>query len=563
MTIINESLLSPAMQFTVPPGARPDEWVRMTVADYPDLPWMMAGNLNGAKTSNAVVGYSAPDGSGAILTSFFDHFYNRIHVTPATIDLGNVTANSSVTVELWNSYLSDKDVVSTNFSNDSGVEVTGAAAPYTLPPLGFQNYDVTVLQDGPANVRLSLGWVVGVEPVGFTVSAVRIVPFFYPPNWGQGIDETLEWRTIIAAARNGDEQRQQIRGKPRREWNYSVLLSGDDARMAYFDILGFQNKTFGLPIWTGKTKLTSQASSAATVLNAVTANRGFATDGVLFIEYGGLVETHEIESFTGSTISLKKPLTSSFPVGSVVYPGTVVRLAQNFQARRPTDQSIESNLTFTGLVNVTDPDLPTVAAPVTLDGFEVITRKPNWASGMDVLFDYPVDELDFLSGQVQRFESRDYPATGFRLRYLIEGRSDMATFRAMLARLKGRSTPVFVSLFTDDFKLSGSVPSSATGFQVYDNHSDLGIFPERHPLAVLFETRDAGNIARRASSTVLNLSGLIDVQITQGPGVTITQSTLKRLSLCPLVRLASDQVTIKWVTDTVAECELTFVMVSR
>lgn len=563
MPIINEVLLSPAMQFTVPPGARPDEWVRMTVSDYPDLPWMMAGNLNGAKTSNAVVGYSPPDGSGAILTSFFDYFYNRIHVTPSVIDLGNVTANASTTVELWNSYLSDKTVSSTNFGNDSGVEVTGAAAPYVLPPLGFQNYEVTVLQDGPATVSLSLGWVIDTAPVGFTVSAIRIVPFFYPPNWGQGVDETLEWRTTVASSRTGEEQRQQIRSKPRREWSYSVLLSGEQAQMAYFDILGFQNKTFGLPTWTGKSKLTSPASASGTVLNLVTSDRGFVVDGILFIEFNGAVETHEIESLTGTTVNLKKPLTNSFPIGSSVYPGAVVRLAQNFQARRPTDRVIESSLTFSGVPKDTDPFIPSGAAAVTLDGFEVITRKPNWASGMDVLFDYPVDEIDFLSGVAHRFESRTYPATGFRLRYLIDGRSDMSAFRAMLGRLRGRRTPVFVSLFTDDFELSGSVSSSASGFQVYDNHSDLGIFPERHPLAVLFETKDAGNIARRASSTTLNGSGLIDVQITQGPGVTITQSTLKRLSLCPLVRLASDQVTIKWLTDTVAECELTFVMVSK
>lgn len=563
MPIINESLLSPAMQFTVPPGARPDEWVRMTVADYPDLPWMMAGNINGAKTGNAVIGYSAPDGSGAILTSFFDYFYNRIHITPSVLELGNITANTSAEVEVWNAYLTDKNVTSDSFSNDSGVEVTGQSAPYTLPPLGFEVYDVTVLEDGPATIQLSLGWVIDGSIYGFEVSASRIIPFFYPPNWSRNVTENLEWRTSIGSSFSGEEQRQQIRSKPRRSWSYNVLLKGDNARNVYFDILGFQNKTFGLPVWHDKVKLLSPVSPGATVISVNTSGYGFEVDSIVFIHHEGLVETHEIASFTSTTITLQKALSNSFPTGSEVYPGAVVQLPQSFSFRRLTDGVLEGQITFNGVPQNTPVFIPSVAASETLDGFEVIQKKPNWAGGIETIFEYPVDEIDYLTGIKLRGVTRDYPATMYRLKYLLRNRSEIELFRALLGRLSGRFTPVFVNIFTDDFKLSGTISSGGTGFQIIDNHSDLGLFPARHPIAVSFETTNGSIITRRVSTVAINQSGLIDVQITSPTGVLITESNLKRITVCPLCRLASDQIVFNWVTNSVVEVELTFQVVSR
>jgi len=564
MSVLPVTLVLDAYPFTFPAGATAGTWTRPPVGAMPrQLFSALDGLLVGSKTSVARTDTHAKSANGKLMPSFYDYFYNRIHVLPAVLDLGNVTANASVQTVLWNAYTEDRLVASDSLANDAGVEVVGEAAPFTLTPLSFRIYEITVLQDGPATVALNLGWVVSGEAVGFSISATRIIPFFYPPNWQREVSETLEWRTTIGSSFTGEEQRQQIRSKPRREWAYSVLLNGDKGRNAYFDILGFQNKTFGLPVWTDKSFLTARADAGDTVISVSTTNKGFVAGSIVFVNTGDLVETHEIASLTTGTITLQKPLGSAFAVGSAVYPGAVVQMPQNFTTRRLTDSVIEGQFTFAGVPQDTDPYLPAGAASLTLDGYEVINRKPNYASGVDLLFDYPVEEIDYLAGISLRAISRDYPNTGYRLRYLLDGRADIEVFRSMLGRLKGRHTPVFVNLFSDDFRLSGILASGGTGFQIHDNHSDMGIFPQRHPIAVLFETTDAGTIVRRMTDISLNLSGLIDVQIATSPGTLITEQTAKRITVCPLVRLASDQVAFKWLTTTVAECELTFQVVSR
>lgn len=563
MSVLPSVTVLEAWYHTHPPGATSADYPGYPVGGFPELLHECAGLTSGSITSYTRLDIPAVSRQGNLLISFFDHFYNRIHVNPPVLNLGNVIVDTTVEVILWNAYLENKSVTSSNFANDAGVEVTGEAAPYTLTPLSYRVYDVTVLEDGPASVSLNLGWVVSGVSVGFELSAVRIVPFFYPPNWNKGVEETLEWRTSIGSSFTGEEQRQQIRTQPRRSWSYSLLVKKEKTRNVYFDILGFQNKTLGLPIWADKSVLTSQASSGSTVLSVNTAGKGFAQDAIVFVQSGDVIETHEVESVASTTITIQKPITATFPAGSLVYPGAVAYLPSSMTLNRLTDAIFEGSVSFQGVPQNTDPHMPVQAATETLGGYEVVTRRPNWASGIETNFVYDVDELDYQSGITLRAVSRDYPGTIYRLRYLLRNRTEIESFKAMLARLKGRYTPVFVNLFTDDFKLSGNITSSGLGFQVYDNHSDFGIFPERHPLAVSILTSQNVLITRGLESVALNESGLIDIEIATPTGVLLTEADVKRISLCPLCRLASDQVVLNWLTDSVVECDLNWQMVSR
>lgn len=557
MPRLDSPLLGPAWYHTIPPGG---DYAGFLPGAYPEEIVAASSMIAGPRTY--AVRCDIPDIglSGVRMGSFTDWFYHRIHVTPSVLDLGNVTANTSGSVEIWNAYLVDKSISATTFTNDYGVTVTGQEAPYTLTPLSFRTYEVTVFQDGPATIQLSLGWIVSGVSVGFELSAVRIVPFFYSPNWREGVTESLEWRTSISQSRSGQEQRQRIRSKPRRAWSYSIQIHGDRARAVFFDVTGFQNRVFGVPIWADRSELTAQASSGASVLQVQTSNKGFAVGGVLFVRSGDTIETHEVDVITETTLSIKKPTTATFPIGAEVYPGAVAKLPQSASARRITDDLMQASIEFQALPQDTDPWLPYLS-PATLDGFEVIDRRPNWAAPIGITFEYEADEIDYLSGISLRAPSREYPSSMFRMRYMINGRADMSAFRAMLGRLAGRHTPAWVNIHSSDFSVIGTVVSGGTGASFADNHSDL-INPARHPVAVAFRTRSNGTVVNRLSSLTVN-GDQIDAQFTAAFPVQIHQSDLIMASFCPLCRLAADRVSIRWLTNELAECELAFRMVSR
>lgn len=560
MSVLPSVTVLEAWYHTHPPGATSADYPGYPVGGFPELLHECAGLTSGSITSYTRLDIPAVSRQGNLLISFFDHFYNRIHVNPPVLNLGNVTADTTATVELWNAYLVSKPVQSESLSNTDGVTITGTSAPYTLAPLQFETYTVTVLEDGPATINLSLGWTIDGMIRGFQVTAQRIVPFFYPPNWRDGVTEALEWRTSVSQSRSGQEQRQRIRSKPRRSWSYSIQLQGDRSRQAFFDITGYQNRAYGVPIWADRSELTAQASSGASVLQVQTSNKGFAVGGVLFVRSGDTIETHEVDVITGTTLSIKKPTTATFPVGAEVYPGAVAKLPQSASARRITDDLMQASIEFQALPQDTDPWLPS-SSPAMLDGFEVIDRRPNWAAPIGITFEYEADEIDYLSGISLRAPSREYPSSMFRMRYMINGRADMSAFRAMLGRLAGRHTPAWVNIHSSDFSVIGTVVSGGTGASFADNHSDL-INPARHPVAVAFRTRSNGTVVNRLSSLTVN-GVQIDAQFAASFAIQIEPDDLMMASFCPLCRLAADRVSIRWLTNELAECELAFRMVSR
>lgn len=560
MPLTEQVVVGPAWISHIPPGADYSEIDFPAPGPLRQQTYLAGGTSAAAFDSRARTDLPGIEEGGVIAPSFFDWWYNRIHVEPSVLNLGNITADSSADVILWNAFLVSKPVQDDSLANSDGVTVSGTAAPYTLTPLQLKTYTVTVLEDGPASINLSLGWTIDGDFSGFRVVALRIVPFFYAPNWRDGVTESLEWRTSISQSRSGQEQRQRIRSKPRRSWSYSLMLQGDRARSAFFDITGYQNRVFGVPIWTDRSELTAQATSGASVLQVATANKGFAVGGALFVRSGDTIETHEVDAITGTTLSLKKPTTSTFPAGSEVYPGAVAKLPQSVSGRRVTDNLMQASIEFQALPQDTDPWLPS-SSPTTLDGFEVIDRRPNWSQPVGITFEYEADEIDYLSGVILRAPSRGYPSSMFRLRYMINGRADMSAFRAMLGRLAGRHTPAWVNIHASDFVVVGTVVSGGAGATFTDNHSDL-INPARHPVAVAFRTRSNGTIVNRLSSLTVD-GDEIDAQFAASFAVQIEPSDLIMASFCPLCRLATDRVSIRWLTNELAECDLTFQMVSR
>ena len=56
--------------------------------------------------------------------SYFDDYYNRIHISPSTLTLGNIASEQTQAVNIWNAYLVPKTLL--NIENiTEGIEVSG------------------------------------------------------------------------------------------------------------------------------------------------------------------------------------------------------------------------------------------------------------------------------------------------------------------------------------------------------------------------------------------------------------------------------------------------------
>lgn len=549
--------------WTYPPNSQiASKTARLAVNEVYNGTVVGASTMDGSLSSVTPPTISTETTGGAVSGSFFDHWYNRIHVIPPFLEVGNVTVDTQTSIEVWNAYLNSVSMTSEDLANEAGIVVSGGpSAPTTLLPLGIYTYDITVQEQGPANVDINLGWTINGVQVRFTLTATRVVPFFYAPDWSSGVVETLEWRTTVYESYSGQEQRQQIRAKPRRETEYRVILEGSEARSAKFDILGFQNKTLGLPVWQDKARTTGAFNAGDLVIPVPTTDKSFEAGGLVFIVNGGTPEVLEIDSVTSTTIVVKRAATNSYPEGSYVYPGVVTSLPPSVSFSAPTSRVLTGAFRFADLPGDSALNLPSTAAAKTLDSYEVYERKPDWRNGIGFNFDSTFEDVDFLSGARQRVQTRAYPATRVQLRYVLDTRAEMSDFRAFLARRTGRLNPVWVNPLTEDFVLAVNASSGATGLQFEDNHADLSFDPAEVPTALAITTGNGTNYYR-VSSMSLAESGNVAVTLASGLVENATVGEVKRVSLLMLSRLSSDRVSLKWLSDRVAEVEIDYVTVS-
>lgn len=498
--------------------------------------------------------------------TFFDDWYNRIHIIPRQIDLNNVITDQTRQIELWNAYLDEKLLSNTVFPPTQGLTVTSpVSTPYSIRPLETLMYTVSVSSDGPPVINVILEWVIeGEVDIQVPVTGRRIIVWPFAPNWSVDYVESLDWLTDVMTSYYGYEQRVEIRAKPRRMFEYTSLLEKIDSNVAANLLWGWQNRNFALPVWIDLTTLNTSVFIGDITLSLDTTSRGFFSGGLLILINGSMdYEVVEIESFSASSVTLAKPLERDWSAGSKVYPVNISSMPQSVQSRKLTDSVTEISTTFSAEPVQTDPYIPVISAPITYNGYEVVLRKPNWAVPIQFDNQYDYEMIDFQTGGFRTNPTTVFPRINRRFQWILKNRSEIVDFRGLLGRLKGRLKPVYLPTWIDDFTLYLSETASSVSIRVNSNefHKMVGSDPALKTLMIL--PKSGAPIIRLIESVGLDPLGFTTLGLNAAIGIDLNSSTLSRLSLVHLCRLTTDRVTINYESSSVATVEANFTLVTE
>jgi hypothetical protein len=213
--------------------------------------------------------------------SYLNDYYFRIHINPQAVDVGNLLTRKEVNIYVWNSYFEPVTLDNVASFNAGGLNLI---PPAPLPMTFFGNTEKTFILEastsGSPLIDASFDFVFDSARITMDVTGRRLILFAFPPNWGQGMTEKLEWKTDILRSFSGSEQRRILRRNPRRSFTYTLRVWRDEAQ-AFDNILwGWQKKYYGLPVWTDKARLTATATSGDAAIAFPTANLSFALDGL-------------------------------------------------------------------------------------------------------------------------------------------------------------------------------------------------------------------------------------------------------------------------------------------
>lgn len=390
------------------------------------------------------------------LGAYLDDYYNRIHIIPVLIDLGNVSSTQGFSVTVWNAYMTPQKVTDVTGQKNGVSVIPPAPLTYEIPGLLETSWGVNVDNNGEPVIDECLNWIFqsAQAPVVY-ITGSRVVMWPFVPDWSEPVQERLEWATDIISSSTGAEQRRALRISPKRALSARFLVYKNER--THFDLLlaGNGSGQWSLPLWDQMQTLREDAAKGTTEILCETAGREFRPGLVLIIRGADVsdifsIETAAIDLVLADRIRLQRPLQNAWPAGTRFYPAVAGRIVSQPTLERVTDQIGTTSVTFE-LVERSDwnAELPNIR----YRGFPVFENTPDESTNLTNQYLRIIQTLKSTPG----FDYvRDSAKAGFMAQghaWFLYGAQEVSDFKKLVYALRGCQVPVWVPTFTDDLRL--------------------------------------------------------------------------------------------------------------
>lgn len=511
--------------------------------------------------------------AGAILCSYADDYYNRFWLIPPLIELGSVSVNVQFNVKLWNAYLTPVTVSQWAYEGQlDGIDfVSNHEHPRLYPPLAVEGFTLYVMGEGAATIngRLRILSSAVEEPL-LPITGQRAVLWDSPlwPNWDRSpVVIKYEYLTEVLVSRSGKEQRLRKRALPRKTVEFEARAIDSQGVMRHrqmrMTMLAQQNKTFVVPEWPRRMKLTRQTGSNDTVLFLEDIPPWLYADRQIIVSNGVAVDLATVESVdvAAKSITLKSFMSQMWRAGEAyVCPALTCYMPDKITGTMHLPIATTHQITFVQFPTTEkDEAFDEGSATIPFDGREVFPFLINWRTDLSLEEMWPVETVLYDSGPVERFRIVNFPTRVTKFSMLAKSQSEAEEMRRFFMRMKGRQKEFWFPSQEDDFALKEATPAGINTARV-EGVQLLQVYEltQRSLRAVVFRQLDGTQIRMKiATVTLRNDSFGVDTLITfyenlpssVGPGYT------KFISWMSVARFAIDSLSFAYETPGVAQIE--------
>lgn len=449
--------------------------------------------------------------NGIKATSFFDDYYNDIHIIPSNIDLGIVSSGQNRTVRVFNAYLNSQTLNALTKTTLDGINITGPA-PRVYNPLEEVEYSITALTEGPVNIdgTFNFNWDT-IQDMVLPVIGSRAVlfPFIMTPPTA----ERLNWITQVISSENGNEQRIRVRNAPRQSFEVNFSTNINDSNFLDNLLYGWRDNVYILPI-----SSECQRSTAATAIDSQevfveTRFSDFRAGGVAIIYNNARdFDLFQVSSILDDRLIANRNISAVFPAGSLVMPARSCRLVNS-----PTRNLNGYNSTFSGVFESIDNIvLTSVASAFTYTYNSVVEdvytdEQLTVESRSPEVYQANVQVIDNGSSQIEIFNTwtNNKPDRAFRVQ--LNSLEEVWNFRRWLHRRSGRLVPFWLPTFESNFRITQATGNIDSVFTVVDD-GQRTLIGNRKTIAFKFisgtiwEFREITTITQSGNNLNINIS---------------------------------------------------------
>ena len=511
----------------------------------PGTPWERTADGFGSVQNNLPISEAGGVSTGWRMPTFLDDYYNRIHIRPSNINVGNLVSEQQFAIEVWNGFFNSRQLQNIQVQNGGGISLVGAVPPATWAALETKTYQLTVTTDGPPDINaiFHFDWDGTVDDGDLRVLGSRIVAL--PYIFEAPAKEVLEWKTDVLTTNDGSEQRVRLRKKPRQSFNVTYPIPYREMARAENLVYGWLTRRWAVALWS-EAQQVGTLLAGTTVINIDTTASDYRDGALIMIwESNRKSATADVGIVSAGTLTLNRPLAKTFTNPWIV-PVRLGRIVGNVsRATSGYNGSLEMTYEFSDNIDLDPP-----AAPTQFLGYDVYFDEAlkNGEALTDSL-QARVDVVDYGTAAGASFYSPwTYTRIGRPYKFLLQGLPDIWNFRKFLHRRAGRLRPFWVPTFENNMRVAqtGKLTQS---IEVYaDDYR--GFAPERTHIGILLD--DGTWLLRTINAATA--SGADTAVIGLDAPININASRIRQISFLGLKRLDADRVELQWNSNRVLEC---------
>ncbi len=520
----------------------------------PALANLATGPIFGGFGVIPAIGASAalPPATGFICGGFEEVIYDRIHVIPSLLALGNVLAEQTQEFDVWNAHRRAQKTLASiaELDTDGLTLVEPGATPLLFEPLQLLDYAIIVGTVGPAVINALYTFDFTLESPTLVVTGDRVIAFTFDPE--RPITEALEWDTNLMKSFDGDEHRLRVRKLPRQLFNMRYLITDDNERSRALNLLFDQSgKTLQIPMFQWSRPLDSDVTAGATVLpvNTVDADYRDSTADFqsLVILWRSATDFEIVEVAVGgiaaSSITLLRPLEQDHDrIDTVVAP------MQAVVPRDPIEWAETSNNVLTiavGWLTTDVTDLADLSSLGTLDGIPILDDLNFMDRTLDQSLRRDYDFLDSGSGVFEILFGRTVPEYATMKGFQPQTEAAAFELRKILYGLSGRQKSFWLPTFREDFKVTTGIGAGDVIIEVEDAGYDRFVDAADPWAGIMIELFDGTRFFRQIVSSTPAVGGTETITIDSVLGSPVAVVDIRRASLMIRSRFNTDRIEIE------------------
>ena len=494
---------------------------------------------------------------GTIDVGYATWWFDRMHVIPASEDVGTILSSVESSFYWHNAYRNTAQVLTGITVSGEGYEGTTITydrtgglvedeVPINTPAQYGEGFTFTIPLEGSNVIDIDFDFEVesGVEAPSFNVVGSRAVIFPFVPQ--QPIDETIQFLTDIMEARDGTETRVSARANGRQSFRMNYLIDQQDPSMfqaAQALLVGKSGAPIGVGMWQQTQSTGTESTVSSTTITLDTTGMDLRAGGyaVLWRDWNDN-EIVSVESFNATSITTASPLLGTWEAGTQCVPVQLCVAKDRLQMRRYQNnvaefqidwQSQDSTNTledYTDLYSTTYKDAPVLTDYHLMPG-DVMPE--SYLRKFSVL-DYGIGDRAYISDKAA-------PAVTTSRRWETDTLEDLMSVRRFIYWARGQQKSFWFPTHRHDFTISADLLAGDTQIEVVSNGytAEIGV---NAPWNFIQVTKNDGTTMYREilSSTADNDTGIEKLTIDSSPGVDYLAADISRICFLFRARFSSD-----------------------